>query len=272
MSYNGCDNAMRHTRRENSSTEAIRGADDVDSVHYPCGRTQNTAAEGRSNMQNMESDLLSATHETTSVIDSDLDHLTLCVHRALGQPSMSPTQQRFLNSLLNSLSIVRRTSPRFRPLCSSELVSQYTRSSDHRTTHPSLSAAAIRQNEQAHNRRTIMGALQSIGCSFPQTSDSQLFPIRYNNAYDDLIGIRSLDDGTPGAYAERDGYEFTYSILFTDRKHNGLSFQLGHLHITTSDRNLVEAQQARALAGLQTQDIDEELAYRVIREPNMWGA
>jgi hypothetical protein len=261
MSYNGCDNATQHTRRDNSSAEAIweaileaiRSADDADSTYSPC---DTTPAEGRRNMHNMESD--------------DLDHLTLYVQCALGQPSVSPTQQRFLNSLLNSLSILRQTISGVWPLCSS--VSQYTWFSDHLTTHRSLSAAAIRQNERARIRRTIMGVLQSTGCSYSQTSDSRPFPIRYNDAYDDLVGIRSLDDGTPGAYAERDGYDSTYRILFTDRQHNGLSFQRGHLHITTSDRNLVETQQARTLAGLQTQDIDEELAYRVIREPYTWGA
>ncbi|KAH8712191.1 hypothetical protein GQ44DRAFT_713751 [Phaeosphaeriaceae sp. PMI808] len=53
--------------------------------------------------------------------------------------------------------------------------------------------------------------------------------------------------------------------------HNTLTFRRGHLHITTIDRHLIEVRQARSLASLSTNALDEEITYRVLREWDSWG-
>jgi hypothetical protein len=85
------------------------------------------------------------------------------------------------------------------------------------------------------------------------------------------MGIRSIQDGTPAANAEKDGVIAIYAIRFTRQIHNGLKFGRGHLHITTENRHLVEARQARTLAGLTTEAIDGEITYRVLRDFDSWG-
>jgi len=96
-------------------------------------------------------------------------------------------------------------------------------------------------------------------------------PIRYDDAYDNMLGTRSIDDGTAAAYAYRDGAEATNELRFRQGWHNGLPFGQDHGHITTLDRYLVEARQARRLAGLSTRAMDVEIAIRAVRDTNSWG-
>jgi hypothetical protein len=127
------------------------------------------------------------------------------------------------------------------------------------------------QNARARTRRAYTASLGQNGYQFPHAPVYTAPPIRYSHPYDDLLGSRSLGDGTAAAYAERDGDTATYAIRFSEARHNGYKFGKGHLYHTTEDRNLVEARQARALAGLSTHDMDGEIVYRVLSDVDAWG-
>jgi hypothetical protein len=135
-----------------------------------------------------------------------------------------------------------------------------------------LTDAAIRQNAQARARSLYVSALAADGLDFPcEPLNNATRPIRYSDAYDDLIGTRSLTDGTAAAYAETYG-DFAASARRHNRyTHNGLKFGQRHLHITVKNRHLIEIRQARALARLPTEDIDREIVGRVVRKPKDWG-
>jgi hypothetical protein len=135
---------------------------------------------------------------------------------------------------------------------------------------------AIRQTGRTSTQEDLVAPRRRDGYQSPHTDlkrDRLTVdrPIRYSDAYDDLMGFRSADDGSATAYAERYGDEAVNNIQFSDTRHNGLYLGQDHSYITTQNRNLVEARQARALAGLPTQAMDEEITYRMLRDPDSWG-
>jgi hypothetical protein len=188
-------------------------------------------------------------HHTTTPSNELHDRAISDVRRTLSLPTLPPSQQIGFKSILNALFALRDAAYRPRP----------------------LSEAAIRQNARARTRRAYTASLGQNGYQFPHAPVYTAPPIRYSHPYDDLLGSRSLGDGTAAAYAERDGDTATYAIRFSEARHNGYKFGKGHLYHTTEDRNLVEARQARALAGLSTHDMDGEIVYRVLSDVDAWG-
>lgn len=193
------------------------------------------------------------------------DSIIQLVRNALDHPELSVFQQRVLCRALDRFEILQQANRYIQP----QHVQPRTAPLPVYGPQPRpLSEAAIRQNTIARERAA---ALQRSGrqrnCR-PADSDP---PIRYNHAYDDLLGTRSLDDGSVLSYAIRHGEEYTYNARYTQINHNGYQFQRGHQYITSDDRYLVEIRQARSLAGLSTEGLDEELHYRVICDPDSWG-
>lgn len=135
-----------------------------------------------------------------------------------------------------------------------------------------LPRAAIFQNLNACIEQLLVaeGVRDACHLSLPSPG-STTEPIRYDDAYDNMLGTRSADDGTAAAYAYRDGAEATNELRFRQGWHNGLALGHEHEHITTLDRNLVEARQVRRLAGLPTRAMDVEIAIRAVRDTDSWG-
>jgi hypothetical protein len=208
-------------------------------------------------------------HSNTTSLNELYDRSISDIRRALNLPTLSPSQQIAFNSILNALFALRDAA--HSPLPLQENAPRNNSRPVYGPQPRPLSTAAIRQNARAWTRRLHTATLGQNGYQFPLVPVYTAPPIRYSHPYDDLLGSRSLDDGTAGAHAERNGHAATYAIRFSEVCHNGHSFGKCHLHITTEDRNLVEARQARALAGLSTQDMDGEIAYRVLRDIDAWG-
>ena len=57
----------------------------------------------------------------------------------------------------------------------------------------------------------------------------------------------------------------------THRRHSSILHERDIVRPTLTDRRLVELRQARALASLDTRDLDEEIARRVLDDPRAWG-
>jgi hypothetical protein len=271
ISYNEYHDAEQHAMRGNSSYGEVFNAEDIDFTNPSDDTTRNGPVEGGISMPDHGPDDTDTTDETMSIFDEDFESLIIYIQDALVRPSLSPTLMENFSNALVSLRTIRQIASRFRVPYSPELASQHASSSVYHTQSPPLGSAAIRQNERARIRREVISVIRSHYIIYSPMLAYPPLPIRYNNPYDDLIGIRSLDDGTIGAYAKRDSHDSAYRMIFTDWRHNGLYFRRGHMHITTADRNLVEVRQARLLAGLQTQEMDEEIAYRVVQGPKMWG-
>jgi hypothetical protein len=209
-----------------------------------------------------------SSHNLSDVHCTPYDRHIQNVRQILARPDhMAPDQQRYLTRCLDTLYSLRRAAQSTQlPTITEEVPPPVY------GPHPRpLSAAAICQNAQARRSRERTAFYARAGHKFPNTPVYKPAPIRYSDAYDDLLGFRSLDDGTPAAYAERDGDEAVHAIRFSRTAHMGLGFGRGHLHMTTEDRRLVEGRQARSLAGLSTEETDEEIAYRVLRDMDSWG-
>jgi hypothetical protein len=211
--------------------------------------TQDSVLEGDANYSRITLYTLRAPADSTANHFNTLhDQVIDNVRRALNLPTLSPTQQILLNRVIRSFLTLRET-------IQSRLLQHAQGDLSPHNARPIYDLPSL-NNEIAIRQHTLVDPVPLI---------------RYSNAYDDLLGSRSSDDGTAAAYAERDGDDAAYAIRFSNTHHNGLGFQQGHLHITTEDRNLVEARQARSLAGLTTQDMDEEIAYRMQRDSDSWG-
>jgi hypothetical protein len=207
-------------------------------------------------------------HNQSNVHTTTYDRHIQNVRNILARPDhMAPDQQRYLTRCLSTLYSLRRAAQSTQlPTITEEVPPPVY------GPHPRpLSAAAMRQNAQARKSRERTAFYAKAGYTFPNAPVYKPAPIRYHDAYDDLLGYRYLDDQTPAAYAERGGDEAVNAIRFSRSAHMGLGFGRGHLHITTEDRNLVEGRQARWLAGLSTGDMDGEIAYRVLRDMDLWG-
>jgi hypothetical protein len=200
------------------------------------------------------------------------DQMIRNVRHALAEPAyMTPNHQRHLNNRLASLLSLRRAALISLAEGIQECASQHERLNSYGPHRRPLCEAAIEQNLRARRRREYLASLTRGDFEFPHTPTFTTHPVRYNDTYNDLIGTRSCDDGSAAAYVERDGEVDTYAVRFTRQVHNGLRFQQGHLHITTENRHLIEARQARMLASLTTEAMDEEIAYRVLRDSDAWG-
>ncbi|KAH4607333.1 hypothetical protein HBH82_090470 [Parastagonospora nodorum] len=135
-----------------------------------------------------------------------------------------------------------------------------------------LPRAAIFQNVDARIQHLLeTGGFRDARRVSVSSPERKTEPIRYDDAYDNMLGTRSADDGSAAAYAYRDGAEATNELRFRQGFHNGLPFGRAHAYITTLDRNLVEARQARHLAGLSTRSMDIEIATRAVRDTDSWG-
>jgi hypothetical protein len=198
------------------------------------------------------------------------DGMLLEVRCALSRPSLTARQQTQLCDMMGSLERIREAAQNALSGID-DLVLQNSSPPVYGPRLRPLSEAAVTQNVQAQTRRSYATSLIRQGHCFPHTPVYTSYPVRYNDAYDDIMGTRFLDDGSPAVYAKRDGRECTYALRFAQEYHNGLKKKRAHLHITTDDRNLVEARQARALVGLSTKDMDDEITYRVLRNMNSWG-
>lgn len=97
-------------------------------------------------------------------------------------------------------------------------------------------------------------------------------PIHYDDAYDTILG-HDYSVNTSGTSFDR--YPINQSrdggSLFSSSRHNGLFRRFGHAYITLTDRSLVETRCARALAGLNTYDMDCEFVLRMTAYPHCWG-
>jgi hypothetical protein len=199
------------------------------------------------------------------------DQIILELRQLLAQPSITARDQTRLCSTINSFEALRRTAQNAPSDDIAELVSRYASPPVYGPQPRPLNEAARRQNAEARLRRTHAANRGDARPWYTSSSVDTDYPPRYNHPYDDIMGTRSLDDGSAAAYTIRDGEDSTYEARFSDGHHNGLSFRRGHLHITTEDRNLVEARQARHLAGLSTKAMDEEITHRVARDYDSWG-
>jgi hypothetical protein len=208
-------------------------------------------------------------HNTTTPSRTRHDEAIGAIRRVLNWPLLSPSPQRVYSSILNSLLVLRDDARS--PLPLRQIATRDTRRPVYGPQPRPLSEAAIRQNARARTRRAYIESLGHSGYRFLHAPVYTDQPIRYSHPYDDLLGYRSLDDGTAAAYAERDGDTATYAIRFDKLRHNGYNFRSGHVYITTEDRNLVEARQARALAGLSTKEMDTEITWRVLDDSYSWG-
>jgi hypothetical protein len=209
------------------------------------------------------------TRSTTTPSNELYDRAISDVRRALSHPMLSSSSQIAYNGILNALFALRDAA--HIPLPLQEIVPCDNCRPVYGPQPRPLGEAAIRQNARARTRRAYTTTLKHIRYQFPHAPDYAALPIRYSHPYDDLLGSRSLDDGTAAAYAERDGEMATYALRFCKARHNGYLFGKGRLHITTEDKSLVEARQSRTLAGLSTQDLDDEITHRVQQDPDSWG-
>jgi hypothetical protein len=207
-------------------------------------------------------------NNATEVRITPFDRMIHQVRNTLDRSGPSVTQQRSLCRSLDRLAVLQQAS-RYVPPQHVQL--RDAPPSEYGPQALPLSEAAIRQNTIAQERATHSAALQRSGRQVNlRTADADP-PIRYADAYNDLIGTRSLDDGSVLACAIRDGVGITYAMRYAQHCHNGLQYHRGHLHITSDNRHLIEIRQARWLAGLPTEEMDEELTYRVTCEPDTWG-
>ncbi|KAF1917914.1 hypothetical protein BDU57DRAFT_180806 [Ampelomyces quisqualis] len=214
-------------------------------------------------------------HATTSRNESSTDARSTSVDRIIHQvrntidrPELSVTQQRSLCRSLDQLAVLQQAA---RNVQLQHVQPRAVPPPEYGPQPRPLSEAAIRQNMTARERAAHSAALQRSGHPVnlrPADADPL---IRYNDAYDDLIGTRSLYGGSVLASAIRDGDDVTYARRYAQNCHNGLQYQRGHQHITSENRYLVEIRQARWLAGLPTVELDAELTYRIICEPDAWG-
>jgi hypothetical protein len=210
-------------------------------------------------------------HDLNHVPVARYDQIILELCQLLARPSITARDQTWLCSIISSFEALRGTARNALPDDIAELISRYASPPVYDPQPRSLNEAARRQNAEARFRRTHAA---NRGDARPRYASSPVYteyPPQYNHPYDDIMGTRSLDDGSAAAYAIRDGEDITYEARFSGGNHNGLSFKRGHLHITTEDRNLVEARQARHLAGLSTKAMDEEITHRVARDYDSWG-
>jgi hypothetical protein len=189
----------------------------------------------------------------------------------LARPSITARNQTWLCSTISSLEALLRTARDALPDDIAELVARYASPPVYGPQPRPFNEAARRQDAEARIRRTQAASRGDARPWYISTPTKAEYPPHYSHPYDDIMGTRSLDDGSAAAYAIRDGEDVTYEKRFSYRYHNGLSLRRGHLHITTEDRNLVEARQARHLAGLSTKEMDEEITHRVARDYDSWG-
>lgn len=134
-----------------------------------------------------------------------------------------------------------------------------------------LNDAAMQQNAEARYNRKLEEVAIALGEYMPQ--DVRLTPdlVRHGDTYSDLFGTRSLEDDCLVSYARRHGSDFVADFEALHNLHNGHEYRGNHRYTNTSNRNLVEIRQARALAGLSTQRMDEEILRRVGGYPMQWG-
>lgn len=262
------------------------GVFDATNRNEPVNRVAVPAVNGHRRMTSIRSNVVNTNSlrsripvRTTTAPAYSLNHVSIArydqmileIREVLSRLSITAHDQRWLRSIICSLELLRRTAWGALPEDVAELVSRYASPPVYGPQPRPLSEAALRQNAQARVRQCLTASRGEAGQWDLSTPMPTEYLPRYSNPYDDIMGTRSLDDGSAGAYAKRDGDEATYQARFQDGCHNGLDFRRGHLHITTEDRSLVEARQARALASLSTRAMDEEITHRVVRDYDSWG-
>jgi len=196
---------------------------------------------------------------------SRTERVTLTTHEqlirdiihTLNHPDISDDQQRLLCAVMTIAMQLRDAAQ-----CSArnQLIQRVT---SRRPTHPvfgpqrrPLSEAATRQNAQARARREYISALAEDGLKFsPKRSDSAR-PIRYGDAFNDLLGPQSIPEEHIASFAETWGNDTVIRLAIGRHTYHGPWARNGHAYVTTGNRHLIEVRQARALAGLSAADID----------------
>ena len=101
-------------------------------------------------------------------------------------------------------------------------------------------------------------------------------PVLYDVPYDKLVGHdpwHDMEERLTSRYIDSQGRELPQSAryMYTRENHNGLPLGKGNRYLNLGNRDLVEMRQARALAGLDTDDMDLAIAQRVLHNPSAWG-
>jgi hypothetical protein len=261
-----------HHSEDRTDAEQVGSEDDFSNVqgsrvvHLIAVQSSNASLRLVSNFSSIST--RPGSYNESNIHTTRYDHHIQNVRHILARADyLAPDQQRYLTKCLATLYSLRCVAPSTRLLTITENLPLPVYG-----PHPRpLSTAAIRQNEQARRSRERVAFYAKAGHVFPNSPVYKPAPMRYNDAYDDLVGYCSLENGTSAAYAERDDDEAVYAIRFSRTAHMGLGFGRGHLYMTTEDRRLVEGRQARWLAGLSTREVDREIAYRVLRDMDAWG-
>jgi hypothetical protein len=230
---------------------------------------QITAERQLTSIRSTAASLVTTPNRTADVEVSLYQRLLNDIRCTLNRPEITVEQQRILCTLMDAVTGLLEDLRCHVPLA--RIVSQRNGLPVYGPQRRPLSRAAIIQNAQARTRRAYISALAARGIVFPVHQGFSERPIRYSETYDDLLRWRSLDDGTVGASALRNGEDETLASRFNWYYHNGLSRRRDHLCITTDDRQLVEVQQARLLAGLPVEELNEEISSRVESSPGEWG-
>jgi hypothetical protein len=145
---------------------------------------------------------------TTAVTPPRIDHVSVArydqrllqVRRELNRQSLTPMEQTLLGAIISSLERLREAAQQALPDIE-DLILRYISLPVYGPLPRPLSEAAIRQNFRARNRQSHASSLTREGRYSPRTQVHAAEPIRYDNAYDNMLGVQSQDDGTPAAYA-----------------------------------------------------------------------
>jgi hypothetical protein len=207
---------------------------------------------------------------TTVVATAQYDALFRDLRHALDRPEITIDQQRQLCTLLDTTVALREElrCPVPDNFVQTILTPPTLAGGSRRRP---LTAAAVLQNVRARTRRAYSEALAADGLGLTTPEIESQYPIRYGHAYDDMLGINSVDevtdDGGPVPFTER----YARSRPFNHAAYFGLNGSKGHSYVTTEDRHLIEIRQARALGRLSTVDFDEEINHRIFQDPGSWG-
>lgn len=127
---------------------------------------------------------------------------------------------------------------------------------------------------RAHSRAAMLQNVRSridraLDRAWNTGETGSALPTRFAHPYDELLGFRLVNDET-SSYIKSSLAGVHHGRFISEWDMN-LVFRCRHSYITTEDRNLVEARQARALAGLTTQDMDREIGRRAQVDRGSWG-
>jgi len=213
---------------------------------------------------------------TTVVASAQYNVLHRDIQQVLNRPEISIDQQRILCSLFDATTALRQELRA--PVPDDFFSSLVTSRSPTFLVGPRrrpLSTAAITQNVRARIRRSYGAALaaDNIHLQAPQTQSR--YPPRYGHAYDEMLGT------TIGEDDEKDDADEEPAPFFSERYARSRSVNReyyfgpnkgkGHSYTATEDRHLIEVRQARALGGLATRSLDEEIERRISQNNCAWG-